>query len=206
MKKVIILDFDGVIINSLPIKANGFVEIFKDSLNEKQEEYIRQYHLANGGVNRVEKIKHIYKYLHNKDIDKEMLQVSLLKFSKFIKTNLFNKKHLIQDTYHFLRSNYDKYIFHIASAADEQEVKSLCFLYNINHLFDSIMGSPKTKTNIIRNIISSKNYTTKNVILIGDSKSDQEAAEACNIKFYPYNNSIFEDEINYIHTLKGFKF
>ena len=54
MIKTILWDFDGVILDSMKIKGNGFIELFKDC-NVNDVKILEQYHYNNGGVSRFEK-------------------------------------------------------------------------------------------------------------------------------------------------------
>ncbi len=56
MIKNILWDFDGVIIDSMPIREYGFRQIFKDFSNDLVEQLVRYHHL-NGGLSRYHKIK-----------------------------------------------------------------------------------------------------------------------------------------------------
>ncbi len=51
MIKNILWDFDGVILNSMKIKGDGFIELFKE-YDEMYLNKLEQYHYDNGGVSR----------------------------------------------------------------------------------------------------------------------------------------------------------
>ena len=59
MIKTIFWDFDGVIIDSMKIKGDGFIELF-ENYNLKQVRLLERYHYANGGISRFDKIKYFY--------------------------------------------------------------------------------------------------------------------------------------------------
>ncbi|GEM_PF-1652749 len=54
----LILDFDGTIVESLPLKAAAFQKIF--SFTPKHLDEIIAFHLENGGMSRYDKFRHIY--------------------------------------------------------------------------------------------------------------------------------------------------
>ena len=54
MIKNILWDFDGVILNSMKIKGDGFVELFQD-YDKKLINQLEKYHYNNGGISRFEK-------------------------------------------------------------------------------------------------------------------------------------------------------
>ena len=56
---VLILDFDGVIVESIPLKTVAFRKIFSFAPPEHLDEIIA-FHLENGGMSRYDKFRHIY--------------------------------------------------------------------------------------------------------------------------------------------------
>jgi len=65
MIKTIILDFDGVIVESVDIKTDAFKELFK-KYTDKFEQIIN-YHLKNNALSRYIKFKFIYEDILKKD-------------------------------------------------------------------------------------------------------------------------------------------
>ena len=70
MIKVILFDFDGVILDSMPIRDYGFRKIFEKYPDELVENFIK-YHRKNGGLSRFHKIEYFYKTLLKKDISEK---------------------------------------------------------------------------------------------------------------------------------------
>jgi HAD superfamily hydrolase (TIGR01549 family) len=190
--KNIIFDFDGVILDSVPVKTEAFRKLFENFSKDKVEELI-QYHLKNGGKSRYIKIKYFFNKILNQDITEKDIQNYAKKYSKLTKTELSNRKYLISDTMNFIKNNYKKYNMHIASGADEQDLIHICNSLDLNQYFISINGSPKIKSEIVQNILEQNQYKTVETILIGDSVNDFEAANINNIEFYGYNNFGLKD-------------
>lgn len=187
MIKTILWDFDGVILDSMKIKGDGFAELFqKYSLNEVQK--LQKFHYKNGGVSRFDKIKYFYnKILLKKIYDHEVIEHANM-FAKIIKKKIFDKKNLIEDSLQFIKKNFKKYNFHIVSGSEHQELNELCKYFFIDRYFISINGSPITKDLLVQNIIKDFCYNNDEVILIGDAITDYNAAKKNQIRFYGYNN------------------
>ena len=200
MIKNIIFDFDGVILDSVPIKTEAFAELFKDFPKEKVDKLI-DYHKKNGGVSRYKKIQYFFEVILNKTIDENFIQQYAEKYSLLTKQKLSDKKYLIQDSFQFIKDNYKKYAMHIASGADENDLKYICDKLNLTKYFLSINGSPKIKSEIVKEIIEKNNYDKEETILIGDSINDYEAAIKNEIKFYGYNNEYLKN-LFYLKTFK----
>ena len=94
MIKNILFDFDGVILDSMPIRDYGFKMIFKD-FDDDLINKLLEYHNQNGGLSRYVKIK----YFYNKLLKQEILEDEIINyadiFSKIMKKELVNKKYLI---------------------------------------------------------------------------------------------------------------
>lgn len=185
-------DFDGVILDSQKVRVYGFKEIFKDFKKEDVDKLI-EYHLANGGLSRFNKIQYFFNNILHKEISQEMIQDYANKFSKIMKNELVKKDYLILDSLKFIQNNYKKYNFHIASGSEDSELKFLCEKLEISKYFLSINGSPTPKAEIIKKILQDNNYDSTKCALIGDSIHDYYAANANKINFYGYNNEALKD-------------
>jgi len=193
MIKIIFWDFDGVILDSMKIKGDGFIELFQN-YDIAEVKMLEQYHYANGGVSRFDKIKYFYNQILNKEISESKILSLAGKFASIIEAKIFDKANLIQDSLLFIEKNYKLYDFHIVSGAEHNELNSLCKHFDIGKYFISINGSPTKKDILIKNSIRDNDYNKDEAILIGDAMTDYNAAKSNNIDFYGYNN----EELNKI--------
>ena len=60
-KKTIIFDFDGIILESVDAKTNGFRLLFSKYGNQISDKVV-EYHLLNTGISRYEKFKYYFKH------------------------------------------------------------------------------------------------------------------------------------------------
>ncbi|MGG7048315.1 MULTISPECIES: HAD family hydrolase [unclassified Campylobacter] len=203
MIKNIIFDFDGVVINSMPIRGFGFRKIF-ENFDKEQVDKLIEFHNQNGGLSRFIKIRYFYESILNSHIgDDEVLKYAE-KFSQIMKKMLCNKKILIQDTVDFILSNYDKFNMHIVSGSEENELNFLCKKLEIYKYFKTIQGSPTIKQNILMDILDKFSYQKNETILIGDSINDYDAAVANKIEFYGFNNIVLKKySKTYIDSFKN---
>lgn len=200
MIKNIIFDFDGVILDSVPTKTEAFKKLFEDFPRNLVDELI-YYHKINGGKSRYIKIKYFFNELLNKEISENEILEYAKKYSILTKEELANPKYLIEDSLDFIKQNYKKYNFHIASGADEEDLKYICKKLDLTKYFSSINGSPIIKSEIVKNILTHNQYKKEETILIGDSINDYEAANINNIVFYGYNN-LELDKISFIENFR----
>ena len=73
MIKNILFDFDGVILDSMPIRDYGFKKIFK-AFDDDLVNKLLEYHNQNGGLSRYVKIK----YFYNKLLKQEILEEKII--------------------------------------------------------------------------------------------------------------------------------
>jgi phosphoglycolate phosphatase-like HAD superfamily hydrolase len=187
MIKNILFDFDGVIIDSMKIKGDGFVELFK-KYPTSSVKMLETYHYANGGVSRFAKIHYFFNDILHTQISNREVEYLAEKFARIIAEKLFDPINLISEIVTYIQNNYIHYNCHIVSGAEHQELNSLCSHFGIAHYFKSIQGSPTIKSRLIADLLENNSYQPNETLLIGDSINDYEAATANGIHFYGYNN------------------
>jgi len=188
MIKNILFDFDGVILNSMPIRDYGFKKIF-EKFDDNLVGKLLDYHNKNGGLSRYVKIKYFYNELLGKEISEKKIQDYAEIFSGIMKKKLTDKNYLIPDTLVFIEDNSKRYNLHIVSGSDGEELRFLCKELGISDYFKSIHGSPIHKNKLVKDVLLDNNYVAKETVLIGDSFNDYEAAKKNNLDFYGFNNS-----------------
>ena len=108
MIKTIFWDFDGVILDSMPIRDFGFVKI-SEEFDKELVDKLLEYHTLNGGLSRYVKIRYFYNILLKKDVSDEKVQELADRFSTIMRAELTNKKYLIDETVEFIKANFQKY-------------------------------------------------------------------------------------------------
>jgi len=206
MIKNLLFDFDGVIMDSLPLKNRAFEESLKEHDDESVKQLI-EYHTANGGLSRYHKFRYFYENIIKTAVTDEKLAEHAAVFSEFVKNNIINPDLLITDSLDFIRSNHNNYDIHVVSGSDEQELQFICRELNIDNLFVSINGSPTPKTQLIDSLMFKHGYNKSDTVMIGDSINDYTAAKDNGLEFFGYNNpELFEYSKIYIERFEGFCF
>lgn len=191
--KNVLWDFDGVIIDSMPIREQGFREILQDFAQEQVEELVR-YHRANGGLSRFIKIRYFFEVILHTTITEEQVQLYATRFSETMRKLLCNKELLIEDAVQYIRENSGSKNFHVVSASEEQELRFLCEQLGLAGYFKSINGSPTAKTVNVQQVLKKYGYEEKETCLIGDSINDRHAALGNDIQFFGYNSELLKQE------------
>lgn len=185
--EVILWDFDGVILDSMPVRTLGFSMTLSE-YDDKDVQKLIDYHTENGGLSRYHKYRYFYEKILNKEVSDDQIADLAGRFSSIMKRELCNKNLLIEDSLLYISSNFQKHQFHVVSGSDEVELKFLNKELGIAKYFKSINGSPTPKTKIVSNLLAENNWRTDKVCLIGDSKNDFDAAVNNGVSFFGYNN------------------
>lgn len=199
---VIFWDFDGVILDSMPVRDRGFELVLADFPDHQVAELLR-YHRENGGLSRYVKFRYFYEEVLGEPLSDERLNELTSAFSKIMLNELGNSDLLIQDSVEFLKSAAPKFPMHVVSGSDQTELRELCRRLQLSDYFLSIHGSPKPKTQWVGELIEQHQYNPSKAVLIGDSRNDLDAARDNKIEFIGYNNeSLKEEADHYIHTFQ----
>jgi len=187
MIQSILFDFDGVILNSMPVREYGFRQIFA-SFEKSSVDALIDFHNRNGGLSRYVKIKYFFELILHKHAAEEDINAYAEAFSRIMKKRLIDREYLIESTMRFIGGIYKKIPLHIVSGSDENELRYLCDKLGIDHFFVSIEGSPTPKDELVNALLQNYAYDASSVILIGDSINDYDAAVKNHIGFYGFNN------------------
>ena len=147
-----------------------------------------QHHLTNGGVSRFEKFKIYHKEFLNIELNDQNLQELSNHFSDLVVDKVI-KASYVPGAFEYIKVNHKKYSLYISSATPEDEIVQIAKQRKIFDYFKGVYGSPISKHEHVKRIIKLNNYKENEVIFIGDSTSDRDAANENNIRFisgWPY--------------------
>jgi phosphoglycolate phosphatase-like HAD superfamily hydrolase len=202
--KNIIWDFDGVIIDSLPVREKGFEDSLETIVNKEAAQELIQYHRENGGKSRYQKFHHLYKNILQLDIEDSVIAgyVDLLadKYSKIVKSKLCNPALLIGETNRFIKDHYHEYNMHIISGSADIELKYICKALGLERYMLSINGSYPSpthgKTQRVHELMEVFEMDREETVMIGDSINDYHAFVVNSIEhFIGYNSERLKDII-----------
>ena len=180
MIKCLLLDFDGVIVDSVAIKTNAFAEIFKGY--PKFIPAIIDYQQENGGISRMLKFKHIYGQILKKKLSQSQLDQLCNQFSELVKENVIAAP-FIKGAEEFLEYDSGKYPMCVISGTPEKEMREIVRKRGLEHYFGDVYGSPKNKAEIIRLVQKKENCSSNDTLFIGDSVNDFSAAMETKVRF-----------------------
>ena len=181
MIKNIFFDFDGVLAESLDIKADAFYKLYL-SYGQEIAAKVKKHHLQNGGISRYEKFVLYHNIYLKKKLSDDELQSISEQFSKLVCEAVINADE-VMGSKEYLEKNYKKYRMFVITGTPTKEAKYICKKRKISKYFVDIFGSPQSKDYWCKYIFDKYQIINKETIFIGDAMSDYEAAKGENIKF-----------------------
>ena len=181
MIKAIIFDFDGVIAESVNVKTEAFASLYEPYGNEVVKKVIK-HHLANGGVSRFEKFKIYHKNFLDVKLNDKSLQKLSDDFSNLVVDKVI-KAPYVPGVLEFIKLKKNKYDLYISSATPQGEICQIVKQRGILDLFKEVYGSPVSKGEHVKRIMKAHKYKENEVVFIGDSTSDRDAAYDNRIRF-----------------------
>ncbi len=178
--RAIILDFDGVIVESVGIKDDAFRELFKDFPHHLDA--IMKYHFANNATIRYEKFKVIYEEILGLPYTGAISAQLGVEFSKMI----FEKIVLcpfVKGAPEFLEQFKGQSLLYLVSINPAQELKAILAARKIDHYFSDVYAHPWGKADAIREILRRNDFLEKDVVFVGDSPEDFQSAKMAGIDF-----------------------
>jgi len=193
--EVLFFDFDGVIVDSVDIKAKAFAQLFKRYGNEVVEKVI-EYHLSHGGISRYDKFKYYYENLLGKNITNDEIGNLDREFSKIVYDEVL-KAPFIEGVLDFLNiCDKKRKVMFVISATPKKEIERIVKAKKIDRYFRDVVGSPPTKDENLTYLIRQYDINPIKAVYFGDSPNDLEVAQKHLISFIP---------INYFDGSWGFK-
>tara|TARA_Y100001933_G_C18843401_1_gene498548 strand:- start:190 stop:858 length:669 start_codon:yes stop_codon:yes gene_type:complete len=193
--KLIILDFDGVVIDS----------------NDSKQAIIIDYCLCKFRIYLPEKVN-LYRL---REFDRYE-QCQIAKGSELTKTEKQEIDFQIEENYINLRIDpylntlcnlcHSKNIFlALVSSTPHKSLIKVVHRLSIDHYFDKIYGSFKSfdKAYFFKKLILDYNLVSKDVLSVGDHINDYFYSKECNIKFYAIKNSSFNSLNNNIYQFNN---
>ena len=180
MISTIILDYDGVILESVKVKTEAFRSLFYFAPQHVDE--IVQFHKYNGGMSRFDKFRFIYKNILKEDLTQQKFEELSERFAAIVFKKVL-KAPFVVGAQEFLETYYSKIPLYVVSATPEEELIQIIEMRGMSHYFKKVFGAPRKKAECISEILKLSGSPKERVIFIGDTKNDFEAAQTVGVRF-----------------------
>lgn len=179
--QVVILDFDGVLVESADIKTEAYAALYKGYGPEVVEQVIA-YDRLHGGLSRFAKFRYYHRELLKKELGRRDAMRLGRRFSHLVKDAVIAAA-WVRGVPEFLADYSDLFELYIASGTPEAELRQIVAARGMASFFKGIYGSPRTKVKIIGDILSRSGYRPEEAVMVGDSLTDYQAAVCAGISF-----------------------
>lgn len=180
--ELIIFDCDGVILESVDCKSRAFERIGREYGQEAGDELLR-YHLAHGGINRVQKFHWFFQEVLGREATPEEMETLKHKFVDLCLDEI-RAAGAVPGVVEVLERWKGRVPMYVASGAPHEELVDILHQKGLSGYFDGIYGAPPGKTDLLRRILQETKFLAVDTIMIGDSDTDRYAAEAVGAQFY----------------------
>lgn len=187
MKKVALFDFDGVINDSVSVKTQAFLDVYKSEASKTELKLIEDYHMANGGINRVHKFRHFEEQIFKREVTDSSLNKLLDSFNRNLEVGLSGKT-IFRGTRECLEKLKRREVrLYIISGAPKDEVQKILERNNLSHYFCEVLGGSSSKVENIQRVFGIERLPEFYYFFIGDSLTDYTAAKESNVDFIAVN-------------------
>ncbi len=180
--KTLVLDCDGVVLNSNKTKVNAYFEVAKrHGATDEQAQALVDHHVQKGSFPRNGKIEYYLKEIRKQEMTPELMQAYMHTFDEILDKTLMECE--IAPGLHALRKATLHTKWMLLSGGDQRELRIIFARRGLAPLFDAgIFGGPDTKDIVLAREIDNGNLQLP-ALFIGDSKYDFEAATRAGLDF-----------------------
>ena len=178
--KVIALDFDGTLVESNHIKDHAFETIFSDWPDHK--EAMLAWHLPRNTVDRGEKFRYFVEEILGQDGNQGLIDTLNDRFSELTRQAIAECP-WVKGAGEFLEDYQGKVPLYLVSATPQTELDEIIAMRDLTNTFESTFGAPLDKVEVLKEIMVEEEASPEEMIYIGDSPEDQQAAESLGIQF-----------------------
>ena len=188
--QVLILDFDGVVIESNAVKSEAFQYVF--ARFPEYAEVMMAFHHSHVSLSRFAKFKHLLALMGRAD-DTTLMADIASDFSRRVIKGIIAVP-LVRGAETFLRKMTLRLPVYLASVTPADELALILEKRGLAHWFRDVYGCPPwTKPDAIRDVLAREGVQPGNTLLVGDSAGDQRAALATGVIFLARNSGLSFD-------------
>lgn len=177
MFKVIVFDFDGVLVDSNRIKHDAWYDVFGD-LPEDEKRVAFEVFPKVEVRTRYVILDEVFKALGRpEDKRKELVQIGAAKYNAITQEGI-KRYGLIDGAKELLESASKKYHLYLNSSTPIEALNETVDMLGIRGFFSGIYGRPDTKESALEKIFAIENVDGNQTVFVGDAEFDRNAAEA----------------------------
>lgn len=171
-----VFDFDGVVLESADIKTNAFRRLFDGN------EQAVSYHVANAGVSRYVKFRHITTEILGRPYTEAEERRLGERFSELVLDEVLDCP-FVPGARELLEHRSPELPMFVASGTPEGELREIVAARGLDGLFAGVYGTPPTKGAILKRICRERGLEGADVVMVGDATTDLLGAREAAVRF-----------------------
>ena len=189
--RVLVLDFDGVIVESNDVKTESFRDVF--ARFPEHLEAMMEYHRANVSASRFAKFEHLLQRL-GRTGDVTLGTELATEFSRRTLDRIATVP-FVAGAEMFLREVTPRLPVYLASVTPAEDLAVILQRRGLQAWFRDVYGCPPwTKSDAVRDVLRREACTSDEALFVGDSAGDQRAAAETGVQFVARDSGLPFDE------------
>ena len=178
--KVLVFDFDGVLLESVNVKDEAYRDLFPD-ITAEQRQAVYDFHRATPGIHRRVKVERILTEVLNRPADEAIVDSALERIREIVWERLMEcpevtgVRAFLEDHEHLPK--------YVVSAAPHEELRELAEARDLTRYFRGVLGSPPGKVELLHRIVRWEGVAPTAATMYGDKITDLRAAEDVGLRF-----------------------
>ena len=199
----LVLDFDGVVLQSVDVKTRAFIELYTPHGPEVLAKVL-EHHLVHGGVSRYEKFRLYHRTLLKRELGADEEAALGKRFTALVEDAVIAAP-WVAGAREFLEMHHRRLPIFVASGTPEEELVRVVERRGIAHYFAGVHGSPRTKGGIIATCVREGDLDAKRVLMVGDAITDYEGAQEAGVAFVgiTHDRRAFPESVPLLPDLTG---
>jgi phosphoglycolate phosphatase-like HAD superfamily hydrolase len=177
----VIFDFDGVIVESSEIKTAAFRALY-GPYGAAVEAAAVAHHVANGGISRRKKIRHIHRQHLGTALSEVELEHLCVRFSGLVEDAVVAAP-AVAGAEDLLARLAGAMPLFVVSGTPKDELQRIIARRGLAGAFSEVHGSPPEKPPIIRDLLRRYGLQAGDVLFVGDALTDWRAAVETGVRF-----------------------
>ena len=179
--KAVILDFDGVLVESNTEKTKAFKELF--ALYPDHEKEMLEFHFLNFSTPRMTKFEHFVHEFMKKPGDTETVMEMAARFSDLVMQRVISCLE-VPGAMAFLRRFSERFPLYISSATPQGELIEIVRSRGMASFLTGIFGDPPVKKReAVQKVLKKENLLPEEILFVGDAVTDYLVARETGVRF-----------------------
>lgn len=181
LPKVVILDFDGTLVESVAVKDAAFKELFADRPDKLDE--IMRYHRAHDAVIRFEKFRHVVEDILGEPYTDEVAGLLVARFCGLVMAGQVSCP-WVPGARELLESLIEAGIpLYLVSVNPPDDLASVLDARDLGDVFAGVYAHPTPKAEALGDILRREGVEPRDAVYVGDTREDREAARSAGVPF-----------------------